>query len=169
MNDQCKSEDPATYAEGSQPTTPTQAGDTIIEAAHAILQKRLREPGRAITNPGDTRRFVALELAEEKAEIFSAIWLDNRHRLIAFERMFNGTVNGASVHPRELVRRAIELNAAAVIVAHNHPSGEAEPSAADRAITKRLQDAFQLIDVRVLDHIVVGGVDTVSFAERDWL
>ena len=94
------------------------------------------------------------------------MFLDNRHRLIAYEELFHGTIDGASVHPREVVKSALRYNAAAVILAHNHPSGVAEPSQADQRITKRLQDALTLVDIRVLDHFVVGDGEPVSFAER---
>ena len=105
--------------------------------------------------------------AEDVAnEVFAVLWLNNRHHMLAFDEMFYGTIDGASVHPREVVRRAIEHNAAAVILAHNHPSGVAEPSRADTQLTRRLSDALGLIDVRVIDHIVVGAEETVSFAER---
>jgi DNA repair protein RadC len=109
-----------------------------------------------------------LQLRDRPYEVFACLFLDTRHRVIAFEELFRGTIDGASVHPRELVRRALEHNAAAVILAHNHPSGVAEPSAADRQITTRLKDALALVDVRVLDHCVVGD-EIVSFAERGLL
>jgi DNA repair protein RadC len=99
-------------------------------------------------------------------EVFGCLFLDNRHRLIALEEMFLGTIDGASVHPREVVKRALKLNAAAVILAHNHPSGVAEPSQADELITARIRDALALVDIRVLDHLVVGGTTVTSFAER---
>ena len=102
-------------------------------------------------------------------EVFAALFLDTRHRVICFEELFSGTIDGASVHPREVVRRALAHNAAAVILSHNHPSGVAEPSDADRRVTERLRDALSLVDVRVLDHIVVGDRETASFAERGWL
>jgi DNA repair protein RadC len=110
-----------------------------------------------------------LKLSHLEHEVFSAIFLDNRHRILTYEEMFRGTIDGASVHPREVVKRAIQLNAAAVIFAHNHPSGIAEPSKADEAITKRLANALKLIDVRVLDHLIIAGADVVSFAERGLL
>ena len=111
----------------------------------------------------------AARLRGAHAEVFAVLFLDTRHRVIAFEVLFRGTVDGASVHPREVVRRALVHNAAAVIFAHNHPSGVAEPSRLDRAITDRLVDALSTVDVRVLDHLVVGDGETVSFAERGWL
>jgi DNA repair protein RadC len=98
--------------------------------------------------------------------VFSCLYLDNRHRVIQFEELFRGTINGASVYPREVVKKALGHNAAAVIFAHNHPSGVAEPSAADRRITQQLSDALALVDVRVLDHVVVGDGTTISFAEQ---
>jgi DNA repair protein RadC len=102
-------------------------------------------------------------------EVFAVLFLDNRHRVIAFEELFRGTIDGASVHPREVVRRALALNAAAVILSHNHPSGVAEPSEADQRITTRLREALSLVDVRVLDHLVIGDGGCCSLAERGLL
>jgi DNA repair protein RadC len=102
-------------------------------------------------------------------EVFACLHLDNRHRVIAFEELFRGTIDGASVPPREVVRQALKHNAAALIFAHNHPSGVAEPSDADRRLTTRLKDALALVDIRVLDHFVVGDGEVSSFAERGWL
>lgn len=124
------------------------------------------ERGEAITDPSATGNFLRLRLRESLREVFACLFLDNQHRLIAYEELFFGTIDGASVHPREVVRRALGHNAAAVVLAHNHPSGVAEPSQADVRITERLQAALSLIDVRVLDHIVVGDLEVVSFAER---
>lgn len=138
---------------------------SIIELALAILTNRHR-PGQALTSPTETARYLMLRFAEYKNEVFSALFLDNRHRILAFEELFFGTIDGASVHPRVVVQRAMEINAAAVIFAHNHPSGVAEPSQADQNITRRLKEALNLVDVRVLDHIVVGSEGTTSFAER---
>jgi DNA repair protein RadC len=101
--------------------------------------------------------------------VFACLFLDQRHRVIAFEELFRGSIDGASVHPREVVRRCLAHNAAAVIVAHNHPSGVAEPSQSDHRITERLRDALGLVDIRLLDHIIVGDADCVSFSERGWL
>ncbi len=135
----------------------------LIQQAIAILDRRIKR-GDALCSPKQTRQYLRLHLANEKSEIFCCLFLDNRHRVIKFKKMFFGTIDGASVHPREVVREVIKHNAAAVIFAHNHPSGVAEPSRADESITKRLSDALALIDVRVLDHIVVGD-DCVSMAE----
>ena len=132
------------------------------------MEARLRRDG-FLGGPGDTRRYAEARLRGFRAEVFAAFFLDTRHRVIAFEPLFRGTVDNASVHPREVVRRALVHNAAAVIFAHNHPSGVAEPSRLDRAITDRLADALSTVGVRVLDHLVVGDGETVSFAERGWL
>jgi DNA repair protein RadC len=102
-------------------------------------------------------------------EVFACIYLDNQHRVLAFDELFRGTIDGASVYPREVVKAALKRNAAALILAHNHPSGVAEPSAADRQLTRRLKDALALVDIRVLDHVVVGDGETVSLAERGWV
>jgi DNA repair protein RadC len=120
----------------------------------------------ALTSPRDSAAFLKARMAHRPYEVFACLFLDNRHRVLAFEEMFRGTLDGASVHPREVVRAAIEHNAAAVIFAHNHPSGVAEPSAADRNITRQLRDALQLIGVRVLDHLVIGSGEPTSMAAR---
>ncbi len=138
-----------------------------LELARRHLQATL-ERGDVLTSPDATRRYLSARLRDKPQEVFAVLFLDNRHRVLAFEELFHGTVDGASVHPREVVRRVLAHNAAAVILAHNHPSGVAEPSRADEAITRRLKDALALVDVRVLDHIVVGE-DMVSFAERGLL
>ena len=122
--------------------------------------------GEALTSPGDTRQYLAARLRGHRQEVFACLFLDNRHRIQAFEELFYGTVDGASVYPREVVRRCLEHNAAAVILAHNHPSGVAEPSRADEQITLRLKEALALIDVRVLDHMIVGDGEITSLAER---
>ncbi|MCK9529255.1 MAG: DNA repair protein RadC [Gammaproteobacteria bacterium] len=138
-----------------------------LELARRHLHATL-ERGDVLTSPDATRRYLSARLRDKPQEVFAVLFLDNRHRVLAFEELFHGTVDGASVHPREVVRRVLAHNAAAVILAHNHPSGVAEPSRADEAITRRLKDALALVDVRVLDHIVVGE-DMVSFAERGLL
>ena len=136
----------------------------VLEMAKRHLQERLRR-GDAFTDPAGARQFLQQQLRHRDVEIFACLFLDTRHRLIEFSELFSGTIDGASVHPREVVKKALALNAAAVILAHNHPSGIAEPSVADQRITQRLKDALALVDVRVLDHIVVGD-DCVSMAER---
>lgn len=142
--------------------------NTIIEQALEILESRLQTPDHYFTSPNDVKSYLTLQFADAVSESFRVLFLDSQHGLIACKELFKGTIDGAAVYPREVVRTAIELNAAAVILSHNHPSGVCEPSTADRHITKRITDALQLIDVRVLDHVVVGGADTVSFAERGW-
>lgn len=139
----------------------------VLEMARRHLLEGLRR-GDALACPDDTRRFLSARLRDYAYEVFACLFLDTRHRIIAFEELFRGTIDGASVHPREVVRRALAHNAAAVILAHNHPSGVAEPSQSDQHITRRLKDALALIDVRVLDHLVVGD-ELVSFAERGLL
>ena len=141
---------------------------SVIKLALAILTERHRA-GRALESPGQTRDFLRLKLFERKHEVFGALFLDTRHRVIRLAEMFQGTIDGATVHPRVVVQRALELNAAAVVLFHNHPSGVAEPSMADEAITRRLRDALALVDVRVLDHFVVAAGESVSFAERGLL
>ena len=140
----------------------------LLEVHARWMEARLHRDG-FIGGPGDTRRYAEARLRGFRAEVFAAFFLDTRHRVIAFEALFRGTVDEAGVHPREVVRRALVHNAAAVILAHNHPSGVAEPSRLDRAITDRLADALSTVGVRVLDHLVVGDGETVSFAERGWL
>lgn len=120
----------------------------------------------ALTSPRDSAAFLKAQLAHKPYEVFACLFLDNRHRVLAFEELFRGTLDGASVHPREVVRASLKHNAAAVILAHNHPSGVAEPSAADRNITHQLRDALQLVGVRVLDHLVVGAGEPTSMAAR---
>lgn len=143
--------------------------DEKINAALAILETRLRKPSRVLKSPQDARNFAILQLAERKAEVFAVMFLDTRHRLIEWREMFFGTIDGATVYAREVVRAVLEVNAAAVIFVHNHPSGIAEPSEADRAITLKLRQILEIIDCRVLDHLVVGGTQTVSLAERGWI
>ena len=142
--------------------------DEVFEAHRKCLNQRFRR-GRVIGSPDETRAYLVGQLAHEPAEIFAVLYLDNRHRIIEFNKHFTGTIDGCSVHPREIVKRALELNAAAAILSHQHPSGNPEPSQADQRITTRLKEALALVDVRVLDHIIIGGTDTVSFAESGLL
>lgn len=139
--------------------------DTVIRFAIAVLEMR-HQPGQVLCSPDDTRTYLRLKLSDSRAEVFGVIFLDNRHRIIADEELFQGTIDGASVHPRIVVQRALEVNAAAVILYHNHPSGVAEPSSADENITLRLKDALALVDIRVLDHFVVSAAESTSFAEK---
>lgn len=140
----------------------------VLEMAHRCLGETLRRED-TLSSPQETRRYLSLRLGSYPYEVFGCLFLDNRHRVIAFEELFRGTIDGAAVHPREVVRRALHHNAAAVIFSHNHPSGVAEPSQSDRLITLKLKEALALVDVRVLDHVVVGHDETVSLAERGLL
>lgn len=134
------------------------------------LGKRYLESGLRLTNiltdPKTTRDYLMAQLKAYPHEVFACLFLNNRHHIISFDKMFNGTIDGASVYPREVVKRALGHNAAAVIFAHNHPSGIAEPSSADISLTRRLKTALELVDIRVLDHFVIGDNQAVSFAER---
>ncbi len=138
----------------------------LEQAAEALALKYKREG--SFTNAENVKEYLKLKLGGYDREVFALMLLDNQHQLIHFEELFFGTIDAASVHPREVVKSALNANAAAVILAHNHPSGIAEPSQADKQITSKLVDALALIDVRVLDHIVVGE-SCVSFAERGWI
>ncbi|MCB1733689.1 MAG: DNA repair protein RadC [Gammaproteobacteria bacterium] len=143
----------------------------VIARAISILERRMasRCDAAEFSSPESVKAHARLALSERPFEVFACYFLDVRQRLIAFEELFTGTIDGASVHPRVVVCRALELNAAAVIFLHNHPSGVAEPSGADMAITRRLKEALSLVDVRTLDHLVVGADEPVSFAERGLL
>ncbi|MGD8312077.1 MAG: DNA repair protein RadC [Gammaproteobacteria bacterium] len=137
----------------------------VLEMARRHLQARLQRDD-ILENPAATRRYLASRLRHYPHEVFACLFLDNRHRVIVFEELFHGTIDGASVHPREVVKRALQYNAAALILAHNHPSGVAEPSRADVQLTRRLVDALALVDIRVLDHLVIGDGEGTSLAER---
>jgi DNA repair protein RadC len=144
----------------------------LLQAALELSRRHYQQEvacGPALESPASTRNFLIAQLRDRPYEVFCCLCLDNRHRLIAFEELFRGTIDGASVHPREVVRQALCCNAAAVILAHNHPSGVAEPSQADELITQRLKDALGLVDIRVLDHLIVGDSRCASFAERGLL
>jgi DNA repair protein RadC len=141
---------------------------SLLQLAFAVLQE-LHQPGLELPSPNHTRDYLRMLLAERKAEVFGCVYLDNQHRVIEATELFQGTIDGASVYPRVVVQQALTLNAAAVMFLHNHPSGVAEPSHADEAITRRLKDALALVDIRVLDHFVVTAGESVSFAERGLL
>jgi DNA repair protein RadC len=139
-----------------------------IELARRALQEKLKQSA-ALTSPATVRDYLRLKLAARKEEAFVCIWLDAQHKAIDFDVAFTGTLTQTSVYPREIVRTALRLNAAAVIFAHNHPSGVAEPSRADELLTRELASALALVEVKVLDHFVVAGAHAVSFAERGLL
>jgi DNA repair protein RadC len=145
------------------------AGYCRLQAALELARRHYAEAlrvGPPLHSPAATREFLVARLRDVPHELFCCLHLDNRHRLIAFEELFRGTIDGASVHPREVVKQALARNSAAVILAHNHPSGIAEPSHADELITRRLREALQLVDIRVLDHLIVADNGCLSFAER---
>lgn len=150
-------------------TTRQAREDRAIYRAMGLLEKRLRKPGKDLNATSTVRQYLALNLAGYEQEVFSALWLDTQHRLIAAEHLFAGTLSQTSVYPREVLKRALHHNAAAVIFAHNHPSGCAEPSQADQLLTASLKQSLALVDVRVLDHFVIAGRDTTSFAEKGLL
>lgn len=139
--------------------------EQIMTVARAIATAEITQ-GQPLNSPAQTRDFLILQYAGLEHEVFGVVFLTNRHRVITFEMMFRGTIDGASVHPREVVKAALKHNAAAVIFSHNHPSGVAEASQADELITIRLRDALAFVDIRVLDHVIVAGTRTLSFAER---
>ncbi len=138
--------------------------EEVIASAREQISRRVRR-GSALSSPQATRDFLALRLGTREFESFCCLFLDNRHRVIEFVELFRGTLDSASVHPREVVKEALQRNAAALILAHPHPSGIAEVSAADELITRRLKEALETVSIRVLDHLIVAGGEVVSFAE----
>ncbi len=140
-----------------------------LQALRELARRYFEETlpmGEAIRSPSDTETFLLAKLRDRPHEVFCCLYLDNRHRVILFEEMFRGTIDGTSVYPREVVKQALSVNAAAVILAHNHPSGVAEPSQADERITRRVRSALELVDIRLLDHIVIGDGISTSLASR---
>lgn len=150
-------------------------GDAKLAQLHAVAELARRffsaqmMQENALESPQVTRRYLQSVLAHQEREIFMALFLDNQHRVLEAQQMFSGSIASVEVHPREIVRAALKLNAAALILAHNHPSGCAEPSAADRDITQQIRQACQLMNIRLLDHLIIGKGEYVSFAERGWL
>ncbi|MDA9982162.1 DNA repair protein RadC [Gammaproteobacteria bacterium] len=140
----------------------------VLELGRRYLAERMREVN-ALTSPQAARTYLKSCLRDRPYEVFGCLYLDTKHRPISFEELFRGTIDGASVYPREVVRTVLANNAAAVILAHNHPSGVAEPSSADQSLTHRLKAALALVDVRLIDHIIVGDGESVSFSERGLL
>lgn len=150
------------------PILPLTAQRTVKRAL-TLLDQHLRETGVAFTSTQAARDWLKLKMAGLEREEFIVLYLNQQNQLIAHETLFTGTINSTEVHPREVVKRALYFNAAAVIVAHNHPSGDPTPSQADKTITLRLMQALALVDIHLLDHLIVGGFEIVSFAERGWL
>lgn len=149
-------------------TTGADTEAQILEAAEAIFRRRLDRQGK-IGEPSDAGNYLRAHCAHLDHEVFGCIFPDTRHGILAVENIFRGTIDGAEVHPREVAKRGLMLNAAAVIAFHNHPSGNLEPSAADRAITARLKQALALLDIRLLDHLVVSSEGYTSLAARGWV
>ena len=141
----------------------------IIRRALKILESRITYETDFFTSPTETKNYLRLKLGGNEREVFAVLYLSNRNQLISCEELFHGTIDGATVYPREVVKLGLSLNAAAIICAHNHPSGVCEPSHSDEMITKRIKEACALMDIKVLDHLIVSGTDTVSLAERGLL
>ncbi len=138
------------------------------ECGARYMREKLR-PGVTIGSPADSRSFLLATLRDRPHEVFCCLFMDNRHRVLAFDELFRGTIDAAAVYPREIVKQALTRNAAAVILAHNHPSGVAEPSQSDQLITRRIRDALELVDIRLLDHFIIGDNQCVSLASRGLL
>jgi DNA repair protein RadC len=143
-------------------------GDRVIARALKILEGRIKK-GSALTSPGAVRDYLKLLLGQLEHEVFVCLWLTAQHTVVASEELFRGSLTQTSGYPREIVKAALRANAAAVIFAHNHPSGVAQPSQSDELLTRNLKDALALVDVKVLDHFIVAGVNSISFAERGLL
>ena len=142
--------------------------DQILEAARQAIEYKMQR-GASFSSPVAVKEYLSAKLAGFEHEVFAVLFLDTQHRLIEYSELFRGTIDSASVYPREVVKEALRLNAAAVILSHNHPSGNPEPSQADRVLTQRLKEALTLVEVRTLDHVIVAGANTVSFAEHGLL
>jgi len=150
---------------GEYITTRPVNADDILAMAKRLIQRKYQR-GRVISKPEDAAEFLPFKLAEQEYESFWVMFLNNKHRVLAFEEMFRGTVDQSSVYPREVVKRSLQLNAVALIFAHNHPSGNTEPSQSDISITDKLKQALQLVDIKVLDHFIVAGDSTLSMTEK---
>ncbi|MGH8346294.1 MAG: RadC family protein [Pseudomonas sp.] len=143
--------------------------DALINEAQQLLDQRYFQRGEVLVTPHDAAAYLKLRLAPYRHEVFALLCLDSQHRVLSFEVLFFGSIDGASVYPREVVIKALEHNAAAVIISHNHPSGCPEPSGADRVLTARLSNALAMVEVRVLDHIIIGEGQPLSLAENGWI
>jgi DNA repair protein RadC len=160
-----KTETTLLIKDASTNTVREATGTEILDAARAYISKRIRR-GTTLSSPRATRDYLSLRFGTREYETFCVLHLDSRHRLIDCQELFRGTIDGASVHPREIVKEAMQRNSAACILVHNHPSGVAEPSQADELITQRVKAALALVDIRVLDHLIVAGGEVISLAER---
>ena len=159
-----KMEDQAVYSVTTTPAVSSE--DAIIAKALAILDSRMRKTGQAFGCPDDVKAYCCLNIGTLPHEVFGVLFLDAKHRLLAYEEMFRGTITQTSVYPREVVKAAIAHNSVAVVLTHNHPSGSTDPSRADTALTQTLKSALAMIDVKVLDHVIVSGGQSLSMAER---
>jgi DNA repair protein RadC len=163
------------HADAAALATEPGIGDSrsaLLRALPELARRYFEESlpvGEAIRSPADTQAFLHAKIRHLGHEMFCCLYLDNRHRVLRFDQLFRGTIDGTSVYPREVVKEALAINAAAVILAHNHPSGVAEPSQADERITKRLKSALELVDIRLLDHLIIGSAETTSLASRGML
>lgn len=155
---------PAPYS-AALPASTDHEADILAQAARILLGRVSKQPD-CFTSPDTTKQFLKIKLRPLDHEVFACLFLDNQHRLIQYQELFRGTIDGASVYPREVAKEALRLNAAAMIMAHNHPSGISEASHADRTITEKLKQALGLFDIRVLDHFIVGDDEPFSFAEH---
>ena len=154
------------HSEDVAPYVVARTETDTISSALALLEARLRRPGKTLGSPQDVKNFLTLQHAEREYEVFGVLWLDAQNRLIQDDRLFRGTLTQTSVYPREVVKAALACNAAGAILYHNHPSGCPDPSRADEMLTQTLKTALAIVDVRVLDHIIVAGTNTIAFAER---
>jgi DNA repair protein RadC len=162
----------STNSQSNQSVTeecPRYREDQLIQEAITILEQRIFRADPCINNPKDIKDYLRLKLTNEVREVFSCVFLDSKHRVIAYEPLFFGTIDTVSTHPRVILQRALELHSAAVIMAHNHPSGNVDPSECDRRLTKLLRDLLSKIDVRLLDHFIIGKDEPYSFAENGLL
>ncbi|MGP5477596.1 RadC family protein [Pseudomonas helleri] len=141
----------------------------VIQRALAILDSHLKTKGKALQSPDAVRSYLRLQLEQEQCEVFAVLFLDTKHRVLQFVRMFNGTIDQASVYPREVVKAGLALNASAAIVCHNHPSGDSTPSQADRQLTLKLKEALGLVGINLLDHFVIGHGESASLVEMGWM
>jgi len=155
--------DPGLFVRKQKGRYSVASSDEIMDAARRVVDQRMQR-GAYFGDPVLSSAFFKEKLAGLEREVFAAVMLDTRHRMIEYVELFQGTIDGAEVHPREIVKAALRHNAAAVIVAHNHPSGDVTPSAADRVVTARVKQALALVDVRMIDHVIVGGNQTLSMA-----
>lgn len=147
-------------------TIERQYDDSIIEHAINLLERRIFTDGPKLEKPDDVRNYLRLKLVQEPNEVFSVVFLNTQHQVIACETLFRGTIDGAGVYPRVIVQRALEYNAAALILAHQHPSGCTEPSIEDQRITRQIESATAMVDIKVLDHFIIGKGEPCSFAAR---